>query len=62
MSEKYELRPETKRFWDWMKAQAKMFQMILQRHAEGRETTPEEDEQIKKLWLQFQLKETAKIE
>jgi hypothetical protein len=62
MPEKIELRPETKRFWDWMKAQAKMFQMILQRHAEGRETTPEEDEQIKKLWLQFQLKETAKIE
>lgn len=51
------MRPETDRFWQWIKSQGKKHQMLIQSHVEGRATTVEEDALLQKLWSQYLLRE-----
>jgi len=50
------LRPETEKFWNYVRKMARKYQYYLQQHSMGIETNVVEDSELEEIWLHFQLR------
>ena len=50
------MKPETERFYNFIRKRAKLYSLFLQGHAEGRETTIQEEAALEDEFVDFELR------